>query len=113
MLTWSNANEPIKAIGGKLLPFGWVRMLRWLRNPQCKTMRVPLMGVKKEFQNSRLASQLAFMMIEHIRRNAVRSYGATRGEIGWILEDNKGMIAIADAIGAHVNKEYLIYQKTL
>jgi hypothetical protein len=113
MLTWSNANEPIKEIGGKLLPFGWVKMLLWLRNPQCNTMRVPLMGVKKEFQNSRLASQLAFMMIEHIRRNAVKSYGATRGEIGWILDDNKGMIAIADAIGSHVNKEYLIYEKAL
>jgi hypothetical protein len=113
MLTWSNANEPIKAIGGKLLPFGWARMLLWLRNPQCNTMRVPLMGVKKEFQNSRLASQLAFMMIEHIRRNAVKSYGATRGEIGWILDDNKGMIAIADAIGSHVNKEYAVYEKAL
>jgi hypothetical protein len=113
MLTWSNANEPIKAIGGKLLPFGWAKMLLWLRNPKCNTMRVPLMGVKKEFQNSRLASQLAFMMIEYIRRNAVKSYGATRGEIGWILDDNKGMIAIADAIGSHVNKEYLIYEKAL
>ena len=113
MLTWANANEPIKEIGGKLLPFGWIKMLRWLRNPKCNTMRVPLMGVKKEFQNSRLASQLAFMMIEHIRRNAVKSYGATRGEIGWILDDNKGMIAIADAIGSHINKEYLIYEKAL
>lgn len=113
MLTWSNANEPIKRIGGKLLPFGWLKMLMWLRNPQCKTMRVPLMGVKKEFQNSRLASQLAFMMIEYIRRNAVKSYGATRGEIGWILDDNKGMVAIADAIGSHVNKEYVIYEKAL
>ena len=113
MLTWSNANEPIKEIGGKLLPFGWIKMLRWLRNPKCNTMRVPLMGVKKEYQNSRLASQLAFMMIEYIRRNAVKSYGATRGEIGWILDDNKGMIAIADAIGSHVNKEYLIYEKAL
>ncbi|MGZ3173687.1 MAG: N-acetyltransferase [Croceibacterium sp.] len=113
MLTWSNANEPIKAIGGKLLPFGWIKMLRWLKDPQCNTMRVPLMGVKKEYQNSRLASQLAFMMIEYIRRNSVKSYGATRGEIGWILDDNKGMVAIADAIGSHVNKEYLIYEKAL
>lgn len=113
MLTWADANEPIKAIGGKLLPFGWVKMLLWLRNPKCRTMRVPLMGVKKEYQNSRLASQLAFMMIEYIRRNAVKSYGATRGEIGWILDDNKGMIAIADAIGSHVNKEYDIYEKML
>ncbi len=113
MLTWGNANEPIKQIGGKLFPFGWIKMLRWLRNPQCETMRVPLMGVKKEYQNSRLASQLAFMMIEYIRRNAVKNYGATRGEIGWILDDNKGMLAIAETIGSKVNREYVIYQKAL
>ena len=53
------------------------------------------------------------MMIEYIRRNSVKSYGATRGEIGWILDDNQGMVAIADAIDSKVNKEYLIYQKTL
>ena len=113
MLTWPDANEPIREIGGKLFPFGWLKMLLWLRNPQVRTMRVPLMGVKKELQNSRLASQLAFMMIEFIRRNAVKNYGATRGEIGWILEDNKGMVAIADAIESRINKEYVIYERSL
>ena len=113
MLTWPDANEPIKAIGGKLFPFGWLKMLLWLRNPRVKTMRVPLMGVLKEFHSSRLASQLAFMMIELIRRNAVAHYGASRGEIGWILDDNQGMNAIAEAIDAKVNKDYWIYQKQL
>ena len=113
MLTWPDANEPIKAIRGKLLPFGWIKMLLWLRNPRARTFRVPLMGVKKRLQNSRLASQLAFMMIEYIRRNATGNYGAQRGEIGWILEDNKGMMAIADAIDSKVNKEYQIYRKAL
>jgi len=76
-------------------------------------MRVPLMGVRKRLQSSRMASQLAFMMIEYIRRNAVARYGATRGEIGWILDDNQGMVAIADAIDSHINKEYRIYEKAL
>jgi hypothetical protein len=52
-------------------------------------------------------------MIEDLRRTSVKCDGATRGEIGWILDDNKGMVAIADAIGSTVNKEYLIYQKAL
>ena len=34
-------------------------------------------------------------------------------EIGWILEDNKGMVAIADAIGSKVNREYNVYGKAL
>lgn len=113
MMTLPDVNEPIKAIGGKLFPFGWARLLWWLRKPKGTTMRVPLMGVLKEFQSSRLASQLAFMMIEEIRTHSVRRYGYTRGEIGWILEDNQGMVAIAEAIGSTVNKEYSIYEKAL
>ena len=113
MMTLPDLNEPLKAIGGKLFPFGWVKLLLWLRNPRGRTIRVPLMGVLKEFQSSRLASQLAFMMIEYIRVNARDHYGFTRGEIGWILEDNQGMVAIADAIGAKMNKEYTIYEKAL
>ena len=76
-------------------------------------MRVPLMGVLKEFQNSRLASQLAFMMIEFIRRSATIDYNSKRAEIGWILDDNKGMVAIADTIESKINREYVIYEKSI
>ena len=113
MMTLPDMNEVIKPMGGKMLPFNWAKLLLWLRNPQVRTMRVPLMGVRKRLQSSRMASQLAFMMIEYIRRAAVKDYGATRGEIGWILEDNQGMNAIAEAIDSHVNKEYVIYDKAL
>lgn len=113
MMTMPDLNEVIQPMGGRLFPFNWIKLLRWLRKPQARTMRVPLMGVRKRLQSSRLASQLAFMMIEYIRRNAVSRYGSTRGEIGWILEDNQGMIAIADAINSHINKEYRIYEKAL
>ena len=113
MMTLPDANRIIHEIRGRLFPFGWAKLLWWLRKPTNASMRVPLMGVLKRLQSSRIASQLAFMMIEHIRRAAVANYGGKRGEIGWILEDNQGMMAIADAIGAKVNKEYAIYEKTL
>ncbi|WP_336987686.1 N-acetyltransferase [Altererythrobacter aquiaggeris] len=113
MITLPDVNEPIKAIGGKLFPFGWAKMLWWLRKPKVQSVRVPLMGVVKRLQSTRMASQLAFMMIEYIRRAAVEEYGATRGEIGWILDDNQGMVAIADALKTQVNREYLLYEKSL
>ena len=113
MMTLPDANAPIKEVRGKLFPFGWLKLLRWLRKPYPAQMRVPLMGVVKRLQASRLASQLAFMMIEYIRRNAVANYGGSRGEIGWVLEDNQGMVAIADAIDSKVNREYVIYEKPL
>lgn len=113
MLTFPDINGVLQKIGGKLLPFGWFHMLRWLRKPKGADMRVPLMGVVKELHSTRMASQLAFMMIAKIRENAISDYGTQRTEIGWILEDNQGMVAIADAIRSKVNREYRIFEKPL
>ncbi len=113
MMTLPDLNEALGPLNGSLFPFGWIKLLRWLKKPRVRTMRVPLMGVVQRLQSSRMASQLAFMMIEYIRRNAITRYGATRGEIGWVLDDNQGMNAIAEAIGSEVNKIYQIYEKPL
>ena len=113
MITLPDLNEAIAPLNGSLLPFGWAKLLLWLRAPKVRTMRVPLMGVVKELQASRMASQLAFMMIEYIRRASVERYGASRGEIGWILDDNQGMRSIAETIDSRVNKVYQVYGRDL
>lgn len=113
MIALPDMNEAIKPMKGNLFPFNFIKLLWWLRKPQATATRVPLMGVVKRLQSSRMASQLAFMMIEYIRRAAVDKYGAKRAEVGWILEDNQGMVAIADAIDSKINREYLIYKKAL
>lgn len=113
MMTLPDLNEALKPLGGSLFPFGWIKLLRWLRKPQARTMRVPLMGVVQRLQSSRMAGQLAFMMIETIRLAALAQYGSTRGELGWVLDDNQGMNAIAEAIQGTVNKVYQIYEKPL
>ncbi len=113
MITLPDLNEAIKPLNGSLLPFGWAKLLLWLRKPRVRTVRVPLMGVVKELQNSRMASQLAFMMIEYIRAASVKNYGASRGEIGWILDDNQGMRSIAETIESRVNKLYQVYGRQL
>lgn len=113
MITLPDINEKLMGYGGTLLPFNWARLLWWLRAPKVRTVRVPLMGVVKRLQASRLASQLAFIMIERARSTSAMNYGATRAEIGWILDDNQGMKAIADAIGCTINKVYTLYEKAL
>ncbi|MCT2397984.1 N-acetyltransferase [Novosphingobium mangrovi (ex Huang et al. 2023)] len=116
MMTLPDLNQVqmrLNGRNGKPSILGLIKLLLWLRKPYPADMRVPLMGVRKKLQASRLASQLAFMMIEYIRRSATAKFGAKRGEIGWILEDNQGMVAIADAIDSKVNREYAIYEKAL
>jgi hypothetical protein len=113
MLTIPDINELMKDLNGELYPFNWIKLLWRLRKPKTRRLRVPLMGVAKKLHGSRLASQLAFMMIEFTRRDAVSKFGATYGEFGWILEDNKGMLSIAQLPGAAINHRYRIYEKSL
>jgi hypothetical protein len=118
MMTLPNINEMQMDLDGKLFPFGFIKLL-WRLNggfsgkPSVHTVRVPLMGVKRSLQATRLASQLAFIMIEYIRATSVANFGATRAEIGWILENNQGMVSIADAIDSKINRVYRIYDKAL
>ncbi|HEY0325896.1 MAG TPA: N-acetyltransferase, partial [Allosphingosinicella sp.] len=113
MMSLPNLNLVLKEMGGKLFPFGWAKLLWWLRRKRFAEARVPLMGVVKRLQASRIASQLAFMLIGTIRAEAAPKYGITRGEVGWILDDNQGMKSIADAIESKINRVYRIYEKAL
>jgi GNAT superfamily N-acetyltransferase len=113
MISLPNINELTRDLDGRLFPFGWAKLLWRLRKPKVRTIRVPLMGIRKEFQGHRVASLMAFQMIEYIRREAVLHYGGEIGEIGWILDDNGPMRSIADAIGSTVNRTYRVFEKAL
>jgi len=113
LISLPDLNEFTADLGGKLFPFNWAKLLWRLRKPKIRRIRVPLMGVRKSLQGSRLASIMVFQMIEYIRRTAVENYGAKRGEIGWILEDNGPMRSIADVIEAEVTKTYRVFARAL
>jgi hypothetical protein len=105
-----NLNEAIRDLHGRLLPFGWLKLLWRLKVKSPKTARVVLMGVRKRFQGSALGAGLVFMLID-----AVRGYGIRRGvqevELSWILEDNMPMRNILTMIGGVPYKRYRIYEK--
>jgi hypothetical protein len=113
MMTWPDINEKIGTFGGSLFPFNWAKLLWWLRAPKVRSMRVPLMGVVKKLQATRMASQLAFMMVAYIRDASTRIFGASRGEFGWVLDDNGPMQSVGAAMNGEVNKVYRIYEKPL
>jgi len=113
MLTIPDINEMTADLNGELFPFGFVKLLWRLRKPRVSRVRVPLMGVAKSLHGTRLAGQIAFMLIEYIRRACVEHYGVRQGEFGWVLEDNQGMMSIAELPGARINHRYRVYQKVL
>jgi hypothetical protein len=111
-VTLPNVNEAIRDIGGKLLPFGWAKLLWRLKVSGVKTARVPLMGVKRKFARDFRGQLLPFLLIDKMRAEALKA-GIEEVEMSWILEDNKPMRAIIEAVGSERYKTYRVYQKQL
>ena len=107
-----NLNEAARDLNGRLLPFGWAKLLWRLKVAHPKTARVPLMGVRQAFQHSRLGPTLAFMVIDAVRK-PLHARGVVDVEMGWILEDNDGMRNIIETIGGQAYKRYRVYEKEL
>lgn len=112
MLLFPNLNEAIRDLNGRLLPLGWLKLLWRLKVRGVKSARVPLMGVRRRFQGSRLGAALALMMITSLQKTA-RLHGIEDVEMSWILESNKGMCSIIESIGGEPYKRYRIYEKDL
>jgi len=112
MVSLPNLNAIFAKLDGSLFPFGWFRVVKFLKYNEVKTARVPLMGVRKQFQNTPLGITLAFMLIDAPRHFAI-SLGIREAELSWILEDNKPIRAMLDSLGSKEYKRYRIYGKTL
>jgi len=107
-----NLHEAMRDLDGRLAPLGWLK-LAWrvgVRTP--RTGRVVLMGVRRRCQRTALGLAIAVLMID-----AVTAAGLARGirevELSWILEDNRGIRNILEAIGSVAYKRYRVYEKTL
>ncbi|MEP4486568.1 MAG: hypothetical protein ABJ013_13120 [Halioglobus sp.] len=107
-----NINEASRDLKGKLLPFGWLKLLWRLKVRHPRTARIPLMGVRQEHQHSRLGPTLAFLVIDGVRK-ALHARGVEDVEMGWILESNAGMRNIIETIGGKAYKRYRLYEKLL
>src|SRR3546814_526459 len=93
-----NVNEAIADLDGRLLPFGWAKLLWRLKLRTPKTARMPLMGVRKAYHGSLLGAALAIAVIEEIRK-AQKAIGVEGGELSWILEDNLPMRRMIEQFG--------------
>jgi hypothetical protein len=107
-----NITEMIHDLGGKLVPFGWAKLIWRLKFQPIRGARVPLMGVRKKFQRDRRGALAPFILIDAVRRHSVPQ-GLHRAEYSWILEDNMPMRHILEGLSARIYKTYRIYEKAL
>ena len=107
-----NINEAISDLGGRLLPFGWAKLLWRIKVRFPKTSRAPLMGVRRKYQNTPLGPGLAFTVMDLVRRRTAQR-GVRQLEMSWILESNQAMANMGVVMGASVSKRYRLYAKEL
>ena len=107
-----NLNEAAAPLHGRLLPFGWLRLLWRLKVRPPRSARVPLMGVRRGKHFSRLGTVLALLLTEAMKFALLRNNMESL-EMSWILEDNSGMRNILEHISAKPYKRYRVYEKQL
>lgn len=107
-----NINEAIRGLGGRLFPMGWLKFLWRLKVRFPLSARVPLMGVRRRYQHTRIGPGLAFLIIDAVRAQLHRR-GVKQVELSWVLEDNAGMRSIIESVGGHAYKRYRVYERQL
>jgi hypothetical protein len=112
MIALPNLNEAIRDLRGRILPFGWAKLLWRLKVSGVKTGRVPLMGIRKAASKEMIGSLLPFLLIDKVRK-AARGMGLEKIELSWILEDNLPMRRINESLGGVAYKTYRIYGKAI
>jgi len=106
-LTLPDINQVMAKMGGRLLPFGWLRFL--LGKRRIDRLRVFALGVKREHHHTGVAAGLYLKHLETASRPGM----IEGGDIGWILETNKAMNRAVEGMGGKVVKKYRIYEKAI
>ena len=97
-ITLPNINDWIADLNGRLLPFGWAKLAWRLLAKPPRSVRMPLMGVRKKYHNTALGAALSMAGIARIRDYHI-GRGTQSGELSWILEDNTRMRHMIELLG--------------
>lgn len=105
-------NMAIADLNGRLLPFGWAKLLWRMKVRFPERCRVALMGVRKKYQNTIFGPAMAFMVVDSVLGPGL-SKGGKRVELSWILEQNKPTRNMIEKFGGKITKRYHMYAKDL
>lgn len=99
-------NPIIKSIGGRLFPFGFLRLI--FGKNKLKRVRLMSTNVVPEYQRW----GFGLLALEHMLP-AVLKRGVTHGEFSWVLESNHLSRASLERGGTRRTKTYRIYDRSL
>jgi hypothetical protein len=99
-------NRALKAAGGRLFPFGWLRLARTVS--RLRTARFTILGVRQGETGRGIAGLLAWELVRAVER---RGYELV--ELSLVLADNSRVQHVIDAFGGVPWKRYRLYVKSL
>ena len=111
-VTLPNINEAIHGLKGKLLPFGWLKLLWRLKVRHPKSARIALLGVLTKYQNSLAGAAIVFHMLTSVE-GILNKHQVKKLELSWILENNERMRKVIELSGDRPYKTYRVYTKAL
>lgn len=107
-----NLNEAIADLGGKLLPFGFAKLIYRLKVKNPKSGRLVMLGIKEKFRNQKRYGYLSMAMVAKVAE-AGRQAGYEWGELGWTLEDNTPINLLCRAAGGKHYRTYRLYEQAI
>ena len=113
MTVWiPDVNEMIADLGGRLFPFGWIKLLWRIQRMQIKSGRMILAGVRTARRNSLIGNALTVAMLAQIAKTGL-ARGVENVEFSWILKDNPASLAVGRYGNGRLAKRYRVYEKSL
>jgi hypothetical protein len=107
-----NANEAFAKLHGKLLPFGWARLMTHIHVTGTRSSRIPIAGSVKKWRNSRVGHMaMARMMLESFE--TARANRIERVEISWVLETNIHAVQSIELFGAKAIRKFRVFERPL
>jgi hypothetical protein len=101
-----NATELYRGLGGRLLPFNWLRIAWRAFTHRYSTFRFMMLGVRADLRDTAIGARLP---IAGIGKLAGENPVSGDLEMSWILEDNMRMRRIIERIGGTISKRWRIY----
>ncbi|MBQ6159079.1 MAG: GNAT family N-acetyltransferase [Thermoguttaceae bacterium] len=99
-------NPRIRAIRGRLFPFGFIRLLR--KKKDLKRIRILSTNVLPEYQMLGLGLVLVNALVPR-----VLNWGIQEAEFSWVLESNQYSRGSLERGGAVINKRFRVYDKPI
>ena len=107
-----NLHEVTADLGGRLFPFGLLRVISRIRNHKFKSGRLALFGIRRALHRKAAGGAVILAFIEEMRRRS-QSSSIEHVEFGWVLENNLGMRRPIELSGAKIDKIHRVYEKNL